>query len=48
MKPMEDGSVLSFDSIVSSTNGSRFVPGPHSSHMVSFSLVYNHAGWACS
>jgi hypothetical protein len=42
MKPMEDGLVLNFDSIVSSTPGSRSVLGPCSSRVASFSLVYSH------
>jgi hypothetical protein len=48
MKPVEDRSVLSFDSIVSSTLGSRSIPRPCSSHVVSFSPVYSHAEQARS
>jgi hypothetical protein len=46
MKSLEDGPVLSYSSIVSSTSGSRMDPRLRSSRVVSFSPVYSHAGRA--
>jgi hypothetical protein len=48
MKSPEDGSTLSIDIISVITDGSRSDPRPHSSHMLSFSLVYIQAGRARS
>jgi hypothetical protein len=45
---MEDGSVLSFNNIVSSTHVSRSMPWLGSSHVASFSPVYSHTGRARS
>jgi hypothetical protein len=44
MKSLEDGSMLSFDSIPASTFGSRSDPWLHSSHVVSFSPMYMQPG----
>jgi hypothetical protein len=46
MKSPENRSTLSFDSIASSTFGSRSDPWPCYSHVVSFSPVYSQAGRA--
>jgi hypothetical protein len=46
MKLTEDGSMLSFDSIPVSTDGSWSDLRPHSSHVVSFSPMYIQVGRA--
>jgi hypothetical protein len=44
VKPLEDGSVLSFDSIIISVSGSRIDRSPCCKRVVSFTLVYSHTG----
>jgi hypothetical protein len=46
MKSLEDGVVLSLDTIASNIPRSRSDPRLRSSHVASFSPVYNHVGRA--